>query len=293
MEKRKQLLIAIVIFVIALLGNKWYIDTQVDQAKDRKFITVVKAKKNMDVGSVLSAASVESVKVPEMFVPKSRIRWEDRDQFLGQPLATKVIAGDYVLETAFGKSATVGRTLSQQLEGDEFRALTLTVDELNSFSRSIVTGDRIDILFTFSAPPLRQKITTVLLQNVPVISTGAYNAASQELGDKGGRGGRYNTITLKVASLDAVRLSYARQVGSISLLLRSIRDSKPLEIQPLAGVEDVLSAADKDLVQRLMKEQGINVTFGAGQSEAQLREQAKAQLETQRRQLQQLGVEKK
>lgn len=286
MEKRKQLLIAIFVFILALLGNRWYINTQVSQVKDRAYVTVIKAKKNLDAGTTLSAGAIEQVRVPEQFVPKARIKWEDRDQYLQQPLATKVFGGDYVLETAFGRSETVGRTLSQQLEGEDFRAITLTVDELNSFSRSIVAGDRIDILFTFSAPPIRQKITTILLQNIPVVSTGAYSASAQELGEKGGRGGRYNTITLKLPSQDAVRLTYARQMGTISLLLRSIRDNKALEMPPLSGVQDVLSAADKTLIENLMKESERSLAGGnlSPEEASRIREQARSAIEQQRRQ---------
>ncbi len=293
MEKRKQLLLAIGLFVIALLGNKFYISNQVDQIRDRNFIKVVKAKKSLDAGNLLSAGAIEVVSVPEKFAPKARIKWEDREQYLQQALATKVIAGDYLLETSFGRSETVGRTLSQQLDGEEFRAITLTVDETNSFSRSIVTGDRLDILFSFSAPPLRQKITTILMQNVPVISTGAYSAAAQELGEKGGRGGKYNTVTLKVTAQDAVRLTYARQAGTINILLRSIRDNKTVEMQPISGVQDVLSASDKTLIENLIRQASSNVTALGERNEALLREQAKATLDQQRKQLQQLGIEKK
>lgn len=292
MDKRKQLLTAIVVFVFALLGAKWYIDSQVDQGREKKFIKVAMAKTNLDAGALLSASSIVPVDVPERFVPKARIAWADREQYYQQPLATKVIGGDYLLETAFGKSTSVGRTLSQQL-GDDFRAITLTVDEMNSFSRSIVTGDRVDILFSFSVPPLKQKITTVLLQNVPVISTGAYSAASQELGEKGNRGGRYNTITLKISPQDAVRLTYARQAGTINILLRSISDEKALDMAPVSGVQDILSASDKALLDNLMRQAQSTIAALGERNEAQLREQARTTLEQQRKQLQQLGVDQK
>ena len=292
MEKRKQLLIAIVVFVGALVGNNWWINSQINEGKEKKFVKVVRAKKSLDPGDLLGAGAIEAVEVPEKFMPKASIRWADRDGFLQQPLATKVINGDYVLETAFGRAESVGRTLSQQL-GDDARAITLTVDEMNSFSRSIVTGDKIDILFSFNVPPVKQKITTLLLQNIPVVSTGAYNAASQELGEKGARGGRYNTITLKLSPQDAVRLTYARQAGQINILLRSNVDEKPLDMAPVAGVEGVLSPQDKQLVESLVRQAQQGVQVSGERNEAQLREQARATLEQQKRQLQQLGIDKK
>ncbi len=286
MNKKKQLIIAILIFVLAFLGTQSYIDSQLEIYKEKKFVNVIRAKKSLDAGDTLSPAVIEQARIPEQYVPKARIRWEEKDQYFQLPLATKVLAGDYILETAFSSIGVVGKTLSQQLESEDFRAVTIPVDENNSLARSIVTGDRIDILFTFALASAREKITTLLLQNVSVVSTGSYSAASQELGEN--KTGRYNTLTLKLSAHDAARLNYARQLGNISLMLRSVQDNKLIDLAPMTGIQDVLSSSDKDVVSRLVQESKQNVSYSE-KSEALMREQAKAVLEMQKKQNQSMG----
>lgn len=286
MDKRKQLILALIVFVAALFGNRYYIDSQVAQAKEVTYINVVRAKKAIPAGSPLTASAIESVKVPEVYAPKARIRWEENQNFLQQPLATAVVAGDYVLETAFATRQAVGTTLSEQLDAEGFRALTIPVDETNSFSRSMVTGDRVDILFTFNAPPLRQKITTVMLQNVSIIATGSYSPAAQE--NRGGNAARYNTVTLKLRADESLRLSYARQMGSIQLLLRSKQDNSNLELSPVASVVDVLSPGDRARVSDLARQAANEVRTTGERSEEMIREQARVAIEQQKRQLNQI-----
>ncbi len=288
MDKRKQLIIALLVFVVALMGNRYYIDSQVAQAKETKFVSVVRAKKSIPAGGQLSPSTIEASTVPERYAPKARIRWEDHQQYLQQPLATAVVAGDYVLETAFAPRQSVGTTLSKQLEGEGFRAITIPVDENNSFSRSIVTGDRIDILFTFNVPPLRQKVSTLLLQNVSVIATGSYSPASQEGGERAGRNTRYNTVTLKLSAEDSLRLSYARQMGTIQLLLRSVQDNNNLTLAPVSSVVDVLSTGDKARLTELVREAANEVRALGERNEETIREQARVAIENQKKQLNQI-----
>lgn len=288
MSKKKQLLIALVVGAIALLGNQMYINSRIGQFQNKKYATVVRAKKAIRAGTTLSVGLIDSAKVPEEFVPRAKIDWASKDQFLGQELAVDVLNGDYILETSFATHGSVGRTLSQQLEGEDFRAITIPVDDTTSFARSLVAGDRIDILYSFSMPFLKQKLTTVLLQNVPIISTGGYSAAQQEMGERG-RTAKYSSITLKVTAQDAMRLTYARQAGSIQLLLRSLRDSKAVEIPAITGIQDVLSPADRAMVETMLKEERQKFEVPPQQME-QLRDQARLALDQQKRQLQALGV---
>lgn len=288
MGKKKQLLIALIVGAIALLGNQMYINSRIGQFQNKKVITVVRAKKAIRAGSPFSLSNVEQVRVPEEFVPRAKIEWTAKEQYVGQNLAVDVLAGDYILETSFTAPNSVGRTLSQQLEGEDFRAITIPVDDMASFAKSIIPGDRVDILYSFSMPFLKQRISTILLQNVPIISTGTYSASEQELGDKG-KPGRYNSITLKLTAQDAMRLTYARQAGSLQLLLRSLKNSKPVEMPAITGVQDILSANDKAMLESLMKEEKQRYELPP-QSMEQLREQARIAIEQQKKQVQALGV---
>lgn len=291
MSKKKQLLLAIIVGAIALLGNKMYITSRIGQFQNKRYVEVVRAKKAIRAGTPYSTALVDRARVPEEYVPRAKIDWAQKDQYAGQNLAVDILAGDYILETSFSTPTSVGRTLSQQLEGEDFRAITIPVDDTASFARSIVTGDRIDILYSFSVPGLRQRLSTVLLQNVPIISTGSYSAADQELGEKGGKSNRYNSITLKLSAQDAMRLTYARQAGSIQLLLRSLKDAKPVDAPAITGIEDILSANDKAMIETLIAQEKKK-SEPSPQAMEQLREQARVAIEQSKKQNQALGIQR-
>lgn len=288
MSKKKQLLIALVVGAIALVGNHMYIDTRIGQFQNKRYVTVLRAKKGIKAGTTLNAGLVDQARVPEEFAPKAKIDFAAKDNYMGQPLGIDVIAGDYILETSFTTPTSVGRTLSQQLQEKDSRAITIPVDDTTSFSKSLVTGDKVDVLYSFSMPFLKQKVTTVLLQSVPVISTGSYSAAEQELGEKG-KSGRYSAVTLMLSARDAMRLTYARQAGSIQLLLRRGTDTQQVDMPAITGVQDILSANDKAMLEALMREEKQRFDV-APQSIEQLREQARVAIEQQKKQVQALGV---
>ena len=254
-SRTKQLSIAILIGLVAIFGNQAYLSSRIDELKPDKFIPVVRAKKAVSAGTVLTSGAIQKKMIPANYVPKAAIKWADHQLFLGQEVGVDILPGDYVLESYFSSRSTLGRVLSEQLDGENMRAISLPVDETNSLARSIVTGDHIDIMFTFIAPELNQKVSLVLLQNVPVISTGTYSAAEQEIGARAGSNIRYNILTLRLNAQDAMRLNYARQAGSISLLLRKSSDSALVEIKPITGVQDLLSAADKELLAKTVSQQ--------------------------------------
>ncbi len=283
-SNKKLFVIACIVGVLAFLGNSAYWGSRLDDAREKELVKVVRAKAGIKPGTPLTAKLIEQKTVPKRYAPRAAVEWANHQNFLGSEVAVEILPGDYVLESHFSERGVVGRTLSQQLENENFRAITIPVDETNSFSRSIISGDKVDILFSFQTPMLKQKLSIVLLQNVPVISTGTYSAANQELGDKGGRGGRYNTVTLKVTTQDAFRLNYARQAGTLNFLLRSARDNVQVDMTPISGVQDILTGKDKETIELLIKNAAEKMNEGSGKVEEQIREQARAVLEQQRRQ---------
>ena len=281
MKKQKQLLLALAIGALVFFGNKTYLDARVSELSPKKYVGVVRAKTRLRSGSRLSMGMLEQAKVPENFVPKASVRWNDRDSLVGEELNVDVLKGDYILNSYFAVGGSVGRTLSQQLSGENFRAITIPVDDVNSLARSIVSGDRIDISITFTMPVLNQKVSTTLLQNVLVLSTGQYSQVAQELGQRGGRNGRYNSLTLKLGVEDAMRLNYARQIGKIGILLRSPTDDALAQVSPIGSVADLLSAADKQAIADIASRLRVR---GDGEANERMRKQIATLLEMQRRQ---------
>lgn len=249
-KKQKQILVALGVGALALLGNKLYLDAEREALLPQNSLTVVTTKESIRAGTRLANSMIKEAKVPSKYLPKTAIRWSERDNYIGQEVSVDVPSSEYVLQTYFLERATVGQTLSAQISGDNMRAITIPVDELNSLSRSIVAGDKIDIIFTFSVPSISAKVSAILLQNVSVISTGSYSVAEQELGTRGGQSDRYSSLTLLLNADDAFRLNYARQLGAINVVLRNSSDSGQLDLVPVSGYIDLLSASDREKVEK-------------------------------------------
>lgn len=253
MSKGKQLIIALVIGALALFGNKTYLESRVRELSPKKYLNVVRAKNRIRAGTRITNSMLQATRVPEKYLPKARVKWAEKDGLIGQELGVDVLKGDYLLESYFTVGGTIGRTLSQQLAGDKSRAINLSVDETNSLARSVVAGDRIDLIFSFSLPFVNQKVSITLLQNVLVLATGQYSQVEQELGSKGGRPKRYNSLTLKVTPEDALRLNYARQVGKINITLRNVQDADLVTVPPIGTIADILTPGDREELAKLVQ----------------------------------------
>ena len=249
-NKKKQLAIALLFGCFALMGNKFYLENRLGEFKLEQ-VKILVAANDITSGDVLVAKTVQVKEVPRAYVPKAAIGQSAFDSYRGLRLAVDVRKGDYVLENYFATRSAVGNVLSEQIEGDNFRAMTIPVDELNSLGRSVVSGDHVDILYSFDVPEIRRTVSVLLLQDISVVATGAYSVAEQELGPRGARARNFSTITLRLPAQDAVRLNYARQTGKISLMLRNSKDNAPLAITPISGIADILASDDQQRLQLL------------------------------------------
>ncbi len=277
--KPKQLIIAVVIGIVALFVNKWFIDSKLDEVRPRDNISVMVAKRVIPAGTPLSRSMFDLKSVPKNFAPKSVITGEAFSSTEGQEAVSTILAGDYLMEASIGAGGVEGGVLSQQLTGDNSRAITIPVDEPNSLSRSIVTGDRIDIIFTFAVPVLNQQMSTLLFQNIPIIATGSYSVAEEQQGGRGPKVRNYGTITLKLSAQEALRLNYARQAGKINIILRNGADNAVIDLPAVAGIMDLLSAADKQAIDRMLKLPGMQ-----GGDGEKMKEQIREMMELQRKQ---------
>jgi pilus assembly protein CpaB len=247
-QKRKQILFGAVLAGIAVVMTQLYIQSEVERWKPKDVIDVIIASKPIQAGTVLSPSLVKSTSVPKNYAPISAITTSQIEQFFGQNLAQDIIPGDYILEGSFTVRRSVAEYLSEQIQGDGARAVTIPVTETSSLAGSIRTGDLVDVVYNFQAPETTSQMTTLLLQNVLVVSTGEYLAEEIESGNQN-RG--YNTITLQLNVSDALRVKYAQKNGSIDLLLRKRSDSSTVQLSAISKVQDILSAEDINKVNQI------------------------------------------
>lgn len=115
------------------------------------------------------------------------------------------------------------------LIGDGCRAVTFAVDSVASVNGFIRPGSRVDVVLTAAESNLGlltgtnvgnrdQIVSSVILQNVPVIAVGR----EYELD---GAEGSYGSITLNLPTRAAIMMIQARSMGQITYMLRNVRDT--------------------------------------------------------------------
>lgn len=282
MKNRNLLIVAIVVGAAVAGLNKWYLDERVQENAPRNLVSVYVAKSRVSPGARLSVQQLKLVRRPKAHVPPSALREDDMATFQGQELGVQLEVDDYVLSTMFGAEGQMisGNKLSDKVDGERFRAITIPVDETNSLARSVVPGDRIDLQYTVQVPGAPEKASMLFLQNIPVLATGPF-AASDVDGRTGQR--RFSSLTLLLPIEDALRLTFARQSGQINVLLRGAKAaaSDAIDVAPIAGIKDVLTGTQRSVVESMLSRQAAVQSLTSSDA---VKSQLKELLEKQRAQ---------
>ena len=154
-----------------------------------------------------------------------------KDLLTGEPrvVLRPMAAGEPVLA---GKvSGPGGRATLSTLVGDDARAVTIRVDDVNGVAGFVLPGDRVDVLLTRQGDPERPE-TDVLLQNVRVL------AVDQEVSERTDTPILARAVTLEVAPLDAQKLTLGGSVGRLSLALRHYADAGAADVRTV-GLADL------------------------------------------------------
>ncbi len=104
------------------------------------------------------------------------------------------------------------------------RAVTITIDAETAIEYHVLPGTRVDVVLTHFVN--RSVKTQVLVQNARVLSLGG-NTGPGSPGTSGRGGMKSQTVTLDVSPQDALRITASKQLGKLSLLMRSSADSNP------------------------------------------------------------------
>ena len=137
------------------------------------------------------------------------------------------------------------------LIGEGNRAVTMPVDSVSSACGFIRPGSRVDVALTAPKEAMGlvtgakggehtgEIVTSVILQNVPVIAT-------DRLYDLQSESAQYGTITLNLPLKAALMMVQARTMGKLTYLLRNVRDTQTepdrnrLTITPGQGFGDAV-----------------------------------------------------
>lgn len=230
------LVIAVVLGLVASLSAMHYVKKQAEAAKAKvapHMQQVAVPVRNLDKGDVLSADDMAAREVPAAFVPGNPITPDNYENFVGGVLTMPVTKG--VPMSTFTVESLANHFSDVIKPGDV--AVSVQVDDINSISGLIVPGDRIDILLTMPGDQQNAQ-SRPLLSDVHVLATGQDTGSAQQQADGSGTGARnFSNVTLELSPLDAQRLSVARKVGELTVLLRRAGSDTPLELGVLTRSE--------------------------------------------------------
>lgn len=184
--------------------------------KQFELVPVVVPKHNLRVGALLTSDNLAVRQSPGAFVHAEAVRPENVEAALGHRLTRPLNEGEPLL--MFHVAEAKGGGFANLITKGK-RALTFPVDVISSMSGLLRPGDRIDLLATLNDK--KQELTKPLLSNVKILATGV---SVDELNTTETR---YQTITLLVDPIDAARITHARQVGNLTVVLRAPADEAP------------------------------------------------------------------
>jgi pilus assembly protein CpaB len=234
----KLIVIALVLGVVGALLAMFYLNAKEAQLREQyrpktQPISVVVASRDLVKGDILDSSTLSVRSIPQSFVSNLAILPGDFDKVEGKVLQVNLAAGKPLLNSFMGTDFPLD--FSDTII-EKRRAMTIQIDELNSFTGLLRPGNKID-LFVITASESGDetlngtKIVIPVLENVEVISTGRDTAYDYEEKVRLLRGGvgvnqpqSFSTITLNVTPKQAAVLSLAQESGDIMALLRNRRD---------------------------------------------------------------------
>lgn len=175
-----------------------------------KPVQIVVPTQNLRPGDLLTSSNLAIREVPGAFVHAEAVTPKNVDLALNHRIVHPLNDGEPLL--LFHVSESVGSGFSTMIEEGK-RALTFPVDIVSSVSGLLRPGDRIDLLATLRDD--NKQVTKPLLRNVEILAAG--NAVDQlDVPDS-----RFQTITLSVSPLDAAKITHARNIGTLTVVLRT------------------------------------------------------------------------
>lgn len=230
---------------IAVLGARSYIGERIALEKARlqprqETVDIVVAKRELRRGDRIGADTMAVRALPRDVAPGGAVTPATFEAVSGQRVAVPLRAGEPLLASAV---ASVDATPISSRVRPGIRAMTISVDEVNSLSGMLQPGDRIDLLLSVrppsthgAAPP---EVTRTVMQGVTVMATGRQARAAT--GDELPVARAFTSITVEVDPEQAQRLVVAQRSGKLTAVLRNPEDrtrveERRLDVNALLGL---------------------------------------------------------
>jgi len=220
------LIVAVVVGAFGIHAANAFIENQLQSFKEKsnkpqKMVKVVVPKEDLPRGVRITPEHLVVREVPEDYADKGAVTPSKYKVAIGQRLSYPVTKGKPLL-WAHLESGSV-ETFAGRLP-DGLRAISFSVDKINSISGFLQPKDRIDLLLTYTSG--KQKITRVVLQNLLVLATDGRTQTEKMSSGNGKKSTSYGTLTVQVNPEEAKKIILAQDAGKITAVLRHPDDEK-------------------------------------------------------------------
>lgn len=257
MPRKTLLLVSLALAALSVMLVLAYAMRVRQEADPGRLVKVVVARKTLRSGEVVNEKNVATGFVPARFIHSDAIDLEkvNFETIQGQKITAPVKEGDYLLWRDFGEEQLTTPPLSSVIKKGE-RAMTLQVNQTNSFGGMINPNDHVDILGTFTritGEGAREKVTITLLQDVTVLAVD--NRIGRDVSGKPFKtSGRAGTVTVLVSPEDAELITFAQTQTSFQLLLRNPDDLEIREDLPERGLTSLFEEGQRSQIRAQQKE---------------------------------------
>ena len=219
---------AVAFGAFAVIGARNYIADRLALEKARlqprhEMLEVVVARRDLRRGESVGPETMAVRSMPREFTPGGAVVPARFDALVGARLLVPMRAGEPLLPASVANADTA--SISSRVRPG-IRAMTISVDEVNSLSGMLQPGDRIDLLL--SVRPVAAggmpspEITRTVMQGIVVLATGRQSRAGA--GDDALPGRPFTSITVEVDPAQAQKLVVAQRSGKLTAVLRNPDD---------------------------------------------------------------------
>jgi pilus assembly protein CpaB len=186
-------------------------------AADDERVDLVVAARPLTVGMTVSAEDVKVVKVPKAAFPKGG--FSSIEEIALRPVISNILLEEPVLDGRLASKGS-GSGLAPVIPAG-MRAVSVRVTDVVGVAGFVQPGLKVDVLVTGRPPRGESPVTSTVLQNIVVLSSGTTLAP-----DARGQAISAQSVTLLVTPEQAETLTLASNEGRIQLVLRNSKDNE-------------------------------------------------------------------
>ena len=194
--------------VAVAVGSKWLMERSAVDIS-----TVIVATRDVDVGTRLTPEMLESKDWLRTSIPEGT--FQDMKLLDSRVVKVNLLRGEPLLEAKLTPVGTTGGLSGVIAEGK--RAITVRVNDVVGVAGFALPGNKVDILIS-TKDENEKPISKIVLEEILVL------AVAQDVGRDESKPKVVTAVTLEVTPEQAEKLDLARNIGTLSLVLRNQAD---------------------------------------------------------------------